>query len=154
VSHKRQPIIIKNPKKTILKLTFYMHNNIYIHLVILFLLNTVISMGIFGIFSIIDNQAIDVSVFGVIVLTTMVTLVEHVLKTLMSLKTYALITRTFGFGTIIIVFVTASMTALFIPEVTIFMVEPLVIYAIILVFLRFYMRGAIHRAMRKKLRRK
>ena len=151
---KRQLKPLKNPKATILKLTFYMHKNVYKHLVILFLMNTLITMAIFGIFSMIDQQAVDVSVFGVMSLSLMITIVEHSVKTIIPLKTYAALSKTFGLGTVLIIFITASLSTLFIPFIKLPMIEPLVLYAFMLVFIRFYLRGALLRTMRRYKRRR
>lgn len=151
--NKKRSVIIKNPKKTVLRLTFYMHKNVYAHLIILLLLNTWITMGIFGIFNTLDNQIIDATLFGVLMLTTILTVTEHAIKTIMPLKMYAALTKTFGFGTVLIVFMTVSISSMMIPQMNILLVEPLMLYALVLVFVRFYMRGALLRAMRRKVRK-
>ncbi len=148
----RKKIIIKHTKSTILRLTFYMHQNVYLHLIILFLMNLMISMAIFGIFNVLDPNMFLIDIMTVSILAFNITWVEHVFRLLLPLKAYATLSRTFGFSTIILIFITASVSVLSSSKPLINSVEPLMIYAIILVFIRFYMRGVWIRFVRKKAR--
>jgi len=152
VPNHRKKIIIKHTKSTILRLTFYMHQNVYLHLIILFLMNLMISMAIFGIFNVLDPNMFLIDIMTVSILAFNITWVEHVFRLLLPLKAYATLSRTFGFSTIILIFITASVSVLSSSKPLINSVEPLMIYAIILVFIRFYMRGVWIRFVRKKAR--
>ena len=150
----RKKIVIKHTKSTILRLTFYMHQNVYIHLIILFLMNLLISMAIFGIFNVLDPNMFLIDIVTVSILAFNITWVEHMFKVLLPLKAYAILSRTFGLSTIILIFITAALSVLISSKPLINTVEPLVIYASLLVFIRFYMRGVWLRIIRKKARRK
>lgn len=149
----RKQVIIKHTKSTILRLTFYMHHNVYIHLIVLFLMNVLISMAIFGIFNVLDPQILTIDIRIVVILALNITWAEHMFKVLIPLKLYATLSKTFGLSTVIIVFLTTALTVLMLSNPFIQTVEPLVIYALILVFIRFYMRGVWLRFMRHRKRR-
>lgn len=148
MANKRKSITIKNPKKVILNLTFYMHKNIWMHLLLLYVLNTLITMAILGLFDFLQASIFDTSILFVFILTSIITLAEHMIKQMMSLKMYAALTRTFGVGTILIIFVVTALIVVLFPNDIHATIEPLMGYATMLVFIRFYMRHALIRLQR------
>ena len=154
MANKRKSISIKNPKKVILNLTFYMHKNIWMHLLLLYVLNTLITMAILGLFDFLQASIFDTSIMFLFILTGIITLSEHTIKHLMSLKMYAALTRTLGVGTILIIFVVTALIVVLFPNEIHATIEPLIGYATILVFIRFYMRHALIRFQRATKRSK
>ena len=70
---------LKNTKKIFLTLTFYFHKNSWIHLVLLFLINAVILIGLTGLLETINQQVFSSRITLFIGLAVFLTLSEHLI---------------------------------------------------------------------------
>jgi hypothetical protein len=134
---------LKNTKKIFLTLTFYFHKNIWIHLVLLFLINGFILVGLTGLFQTVNQQVFSSEIVLFIGLAIFLTLSEHLIKTFVSSQVYQLMMRSFGMGTVIIFILTTMVYESLVTDFTITSVEGLIGIAFIFTFLRFYMRQFI-----------
>jgi hypothetical protein len=134
---------LKNTKKIFLTLTFYFHKNIWIHLVLLFLINGFILVGLTGLFQTVNQQVFSSEIVLFIGLAIFLTLSEHLIKTFVSSQVYQLMMRSFGMGTVIIFILTTMVYESLVTDFTITSVEGLIGIAFIFTFLRFYMRQYI-----------
>lgn len=134
---------LKNTKKIFLTLTFYFHTNIWIHLILLFLINAVILIGLTGLLETINQQVFSSRITLFIGLAVFLTLSEHLIKTLVSTQIYQLMMRSFGMGTVIIFILMTMIYESLVADFIITSVEGLIGIAFIFTFIRFYMRQFI-----------
>jgi hypothetical protein len=133
----------KNTKKIILTLTFYFHKNLWIHLLLLFLVNSFILIGLTGILEAIQQPVFSSNINSFFGLALFLTVTEHIIKTFVSTQMYQLIMRSFGMVTSTIFIFMTMIYAMLIPYFQIMSVEGLIGIAFIFVFLRFYIRQFI-----------
>lgn len=134
---------LKNTKKIFLTLTFYFHKNIWMHLVLLFLINGFILIGLTGLFETINQQVFSSDITIFIGFAIFLTLTEHLIKTLVSSQIYQLMMRSFGMGTVMIFILMTMVYESLVSDFNITSVEGLIGIAFIFTFLRFYIRQFI-----------
>ncbi len=134
---------LKNTKKIFLTLTFYFHKNSWMHLVLLFLINAVILIGLTGLLETINQQVFSSEITLFIGLAVFLTLSEHLIKTFVSTQIYQLMMRSFGMGTVIIFILMTMFYESLVADFIIISVEGLIGIAFIFTFIRFYMRQFI-----------
>lgn len=143
----------KNTKKIFLTLTFYFHKNLWIHLILLCLINGFILIGLTGILEAINQPVFSSNVTSFFGLALFLTLTEHGIKTLVSTQMYQLMMRSFGMATVMIFIFMTMFYARLIPYFQIISVEGLIGIAFIFIFLRFYIRQFIVFRLSSKISR-
>jgi len=113
------------------------------HLVLLFLINAVILIGLTGLLETINQQVFSSEITLFIGLAVFLTLSEHLIKTFVSTQIYQLMMRSFGMGTVIIFILMTMFYESIVSNFIITSVEGLIGFAFIFTFIRFYMRQFI-----------
>jgi hypothetical protein len=142
-------------KKILLTMTFYFHKNIVKHLVILFLVNTFVLMGLIGILTALNLSVFETSVLNILLLSIFLTLSEHVIKTTMSIRMYQFFAASFGMASSIIMVLIVTVFALIFHHFKILSVEGLIGMSFIFMWIRHLLRRFIViRNGRRRLKRK
>ena len=142
-------------KKILLTLTFYFHKNIAKHLLILFLVNTFVLMGLIGILAALNLSVFEASVIDIILLSIFLTLSEHTIKTFMSIRLYQVFAASFGMASSIIMVLIITVFALLFNQFKILSVEGLIGMSFIFMWIRHLLRRFIViKNSRRRLKRK
>ena len=134
---------LKQTKKILLTLTFYFHQQLWIHLILLFLANTLMLMGLSGIFESLQLEVFQTSIIHLIGLALFLTVFEHLIKTFVSSQMLQIIMGSFGMGSAIIIIVFTAIYDSIILDFRILSSEGLIGFSFLFIMLRFYMRKII-----------
>lgn len=134
---------LKNSKKIFLTLTFYFHKNIWIHIILLFLVNSFILVGLTGLFSAFNQHVFISNFISLLGLSLFLTIIEHIIKSSVSTQIYQLMMRSFGMGTTLIVIFSTLLYAMLIQAFRISSVEGLIGISFLHIYLRYHIRGFI-----------
>ena len=142
-------------KTILLTLTFYFHKNIAKHLMILFLVNTFVLIGLIGILATLNLSVFEGSVVDIVLLSIFLTLSEHTIKTIMSLRLYQVFAASFGMASSIIMVLIVTVFALLFNQFKILSVEGLIGMSFIFMWIRHLLRRFIViKNSRRRLKRK
>ncbi len=142
-------------KKILLTMTFYFHKNIVKHLVILFLVNTFVLIGLIGILATLNLSVFEGSVVDIVLLSIFLTLSEHTIKTIMSIRLYQVFAASFGMASSIIMVLIITVFALLFNQFKILSVEGLIGMSFIFMWIRHLLRRFIViKNSRRRLKRK
>ena len=142
-------------KKILLTLTFYFHKNIAKHLMILFLVNTFVLIGLIGILATLNLSVFEGSVVDIVLLSIFLTLSEHTIKTIMSIRLYQVFAASFGMASSIIMVLIITVFPLLFNQFKILSVEGLIGMSFIFMWIRPLLRRFIViKNSRRRLKRK
>ena len=142
-------------KKILLTLTFYFHKNIAKHLMILFLVNTFVLIGLIGILATLNLSVFEGSVVDIVLLSIFLTLSEHTIKTIMSIRLYQVFAASFGMASSIIMVLIITVFPLLFNQFKILSVEGLIGMSFIFMWIRHLLRRFIViKNSRRRLKRK
>ncbi len=134
---------LKQTKKILLTLTFYFHQQLWIHLILLFLANTIILMGLSGIFESLQLEVFQTSIIQLIGLAIFLTVFEHLIKTFASSQILQIIMGSFGMGSAIIIILLTAIYDSIMIDFSILSSEGLIGFSFLFIMLRFYIRKLI-----------